>query len=300
MSEFEFAPRSECVCGARLITQSPYLRKIFTWGEVCFRRCPSCESWCQDPQITVPSIAAWYDSDLYQGSEKKVGQFYANYLAEEPNRAREAQARWTRELAPMLGKRAANILEIGCATGSLLSAARDQGHQVHGIDLSVRFASFAKEINNLNVEVTDIAQARFTQASFDLILLFGTVSNIPSLQENLRKVHEWLKPGGHVVGNFPAADSWSARILRHRYWMYAPSVNTFLSSLGCQRALTRAGFGKIQIFRDVQQPSWNKLAIHSRIPGSLRFARLLRLQGKSIPFPLPIPGIRRFHAIKES
>src|SRR5207244_2439117 len=120
-------PREFCVCGLPLPTTAQAYSRAYAWGAVYFKRCPSCRSWCQSPQIISDSLAAWYDSDIYQGSTTHSGAFYSNYLADEPNRLREARVRFSRDLAAILPPSGAEVLEIGCASGSLLVALRDAG-----------------------------------------------------------------------------------------------------------------------------------------------------------------------------
>jgi SAM-dependent methyltransferase len=292
MSAFAYAPREQCVCGLSLDHAQQTEVRAYAWGEVRFRRCPACLSWCQSPQITPSSIAAWYDSDLYQGSAQHVGEFYSNYLADEANRLSESRGRVKRDLAPLLPPSGAEVIEIGCASGSLLVVLREAGHNVRGIDLSERFVTAARTIHGLDVQQGDVASATFPAASFDLVLLLGTISNLPELPTQLQHIHGWLKPGGYLVANFPAANSLTAKLYRRRYWMFAPTANTFYSAAGCRRAMENAGFAVTQLRRDVQQPSWQKLVTHSRLPGAARLLRSLRLEKAILPWPLPVPGIR--------
>ena len=292
MSTFAYLPRPQCICGTSLQSTNPACRRTYAWGEVQFRQCLTCASWCQSPQIAPAAITAWYDSDLYQGSAKHVGEFYSHYLADEGNRLREARVRVRRDLAHLLPPGRAEVLEIGCASGSLLVALREAGHQVRGIDLSERFVTASRTMHKLDVHRGDVASATLPVASFDLVLLLGTISNLPELPAQLRRIHGWLKPGGHLVANFPATDSLTAKLYGQRYWMFAPTANTFLSTSGCRIALENAGFTVTRLERDVQQPSWQKIATHSRIPGASLLLEFLRMGKAMLPQPLPVPGIR--------
>lgn len=298
MSAFAYAPREECACGMSLNYVRQTDERAYPWGAVTFRRCPACGSWCQSPQITPESIAAWYDSDFYQGSARHVGEFYANYLADEANRLRESRVRVQRDLAQLLPPSGGEVLEIGCASGSLLAVLRDAGHHVRGIDLSERFVTAARTMHKLDVHRGDVASATLPVASFDLVLLLGTISNLPELPAQLRRIHGWLKPGGHLVANFPAADSLTTKFYGKRYWMFAPTANTFYSTACCRRAMENAGFIVTLMRRDVQQPSWQKITTHLRLPGMARLLQALRLENAILPWSLPIPGIRIVRAQK--
>src|SRR5262245_4662382 len=95
---FEYVERSACVCGAALMPAAPTVEKRSAGGMVRFRQCRECGSWCQSPQISAHSLAAWYDSDAYQGSAERRGSIYANYLGDEPERLVEARDRYRRDL----------------------------------------------------------------------------------------------------------------------------------------------------------------------------------------------------------
>jgi SAM-dependent methyltransferase len=292
MSTFVYAVRGRCVCGGDLSGVADTEGRNFAWGRVEFRRCPACASWCQSPQITPGSIAAWYDSDLYQGSSRQAGAFYANYLADEPNRLRESRGRVRRDLQPLLPPQGGEIMEIGCASGSLLVALREAGHHVRGIDLSDRFVDAARSRHGLDVTKIDLASLTLPPTSLDLVLLLGTLSNLPEMPTHLSRILGWLRPGGHLVANFPAADSLTAKLYGRRYWMFAPTANTFYSTTGCRLALERAGFRVSYFQRDVQQPSWQKIGTHSRLPGALAALKALRLDEKIVPAAMPVPGVR--------
>src|SRR6185295_3471231 len=130
------AERSHCVCAFPLPENPQFVRKTFACGDVRFARCESCGSWCQCPQITAESLGQWYDSDQYQGSCAQRGTAYANYLQDEDHRIVEARQRYQNDLATHLPASGARVLEVGCATGSLLTVVREAGHEVCGIDLS--------------------------------------------------------------------------------------------------------------------------------------------------------------------
>jgi len=290
---FEYLPRDGCPCGAPLpdAAHAETVVRSAAWGDVRFVRCRECGSWCQSLQVSPASLAAWYDSDHYQGSARQRGSAYANYLEDEPERVEEGRHRYERDLAPLLPAPPAVVVEIGCATASVLRAVRDGGHRVLGVDLSPRFATAARELHGIDVHVGDFREIALPD-DVDMVALFGTLSNLTDLPDALRAIRARLRPGGVLVANYPAADSWTARAYGRRLWMFAPSASTILSATGCRRALERSGFHVVAERRDRQMPSVRKLLNHARARALLSVTDRLGISGATTPLPLPIPGVR--------
>jgi SAM-dependent methyltransferase len=290
--QFAYDPRASCICGAALSERERVVEKQVAWGAVRFVRCATCGSWCQSPRISPGLLARWYDSQEYQGSRQRHGSAYVNYLADEPQRIREAHARCSNDLLPRLATRGARVLEIGCATGSVLAALREAGHVVHGIDLSRSFAEAALRFHNLDVKVGDILEPAFPENSFDVVLLFGTMSNLQDIPASVRRIRSLLKPGGTLIFNHPAADSLIARLYGTSHWMFMPSVNTFMTTKGCSEMLERAGFAIVEERTDRQMPSLQKLFNHAKLRGLLPLLERLGVSHAAVPFSFPVPGVR--------
>jgi cyclopropane fatty-acyl-phospholipid synthase-like methyltransferase len=212
------------------------------------------------------------------------GVGYDDYLADEPARSKEARRRYARDLG-FIGER---VLEVGCATGSLMAVLRENGRRVTGVDLCEVFAQKAGEWHGLEVAVRDVLSI---EGEYDAILMFGTINNLRDLGSHLRKFHELLAVGGKLIFNFVDASSVFARLYGRRFWMFAPTVSTFMSARGCRDALETAGF-VVETFRnDVQQPSLRKLMHHAKLP--------LKVPDVQLP-PFPVPSTRFVVASKAS
>jgi SAM-dependent methyltransferase len=185
----------------------------------------------------------------------------------------------------------ATVLEIGCATGSLLCAVRDAGYRPIGVDLSPRFANAARQLHDLDVQVGDFRELPLEQG-LDMVALLGTLSNLTDLPGALAAIRRLLRPGGVLVANYPAADSWAARVYGRRFWMFTPSVSTFLTTIGCRRALELAGFRVVAERADRQMPSLRKLLTHARLGAMVGLSERIGLAGAAVPVPLPIPAVK--------
>jgi len=289
---FEYEARTACICGETLEGASQIITNTLVQGTVRFVRCERCGSWCQSPQITQSSLALWFDSPDYQGRGSTPGRIYYDYLADEESRLHEAEGRYERDLKRDLVP-GARVLELGCATGSLLSVLRRHGHDVVGVDLSARFVEAARKLYGLHVISGDLLDVTLPHERFDAIILFGTMGNLQRLHTYLLRFRELLAPAGILLFNFADAGSFTARhVYRSRFWMFTPSVNSFMSGDGCRIAMERAGF-TIQTMRtDHQQPSLQKLLNHSGLRWGVPILKRLGMAGVILPVPLPIPSIR--------
>jgi SAM-dependent methyltransferase len=287
---FRFHERTLCPCGTELAAGATSLEKTFSWGNVRFVQCRQCLSWIQSPQITVESLAAWYDSEDYQAAGADKEGAYLDYASEEDQRRREARARYDRDLASIL-QPGSTVLEVGCASGSLLSVLRDAGHQVFGIDLSVRFAEQARSLYQIPVEAGDFLSFHWTGIRFDLIMMLGTVSNLQHLERHLEHAAKLLKPAGWLYFNLPVADSWVSKLYGQKYWMFAPSVSNFLTRHGIAQALGRVGFRVAKTRRDRQRPTLSKILGHARLQMLYPMVTRIGMGHVSAPFSLPIPGV---------
>jgi SAM-dependent methyltransferase len=279
-----------CVCGAALPAAPSTIIRPAPWGELRFVRCDDCGTHVQTPTPDGAWLAAWFSSQEYQGGAGRHGSAYHDYRADEASRRIEARERCRRQIARRL-RPGARVLEVGCATGSLLAELRDQGHEVAGIDLSPGFAALARELNDLDLWVGDFLDYPEDRGPFDAVVLLGTISNLRDLDRQLDKISRLLTPDGSLFVNFPATDGWPARLYGRRYWMFAPSVAAFMSRGGCRRALERAGFAIREITTDRQRPSLGKLATHVGLRGALPLLDRLGLSSLAIPVAIPIPGV---------
>ena len=289
---FVFRSQSVCICGTRLDSAVHSHVIKHHWGEICFYSCSWCGTWCQSPQVTTASLVAWYDSDLYQGSDGRSGVAYDNYEADESQRLAEARDRFSRYIAPWLSKSPADILEIGCASGSLLAVARQAGNRVTGVDLSSRFAEQARRLNQLEVNVGNFLQMPLPERAFDAVFLFGTASNLRDLPKALRRIRRLIREDGRVFLNFPHSDSWPARIYGRHFWMFAPSVATFASTAGMCRCVTNNGWSIEALSLDYQRPSFGKLIKHTKLADVLPESLTKLVSPRLLPVSIPIPAVK--------
>jgi SAM-dependent methyltransferase len=126
------------------------------------------------------------------------------------------RARFARVKRRAAGRR---LLDIGCARGLMLAAARDEGWEVVGLELNAETAHHAHKVLGLDVRAVDIRDAGFSDASFDVVTLWHVLEHLPQPVEVLREAHRVLEPGGLLVVALPNLASLQAR-LGGRHWFH--------------------------------------------------------------------------------
>lgn len=126
-----------------------------------------------------------------------------------------------------------DILELGAgagipATARLLAGSpkvRVTANDISSAQVSLGRANLAAEAGRVAWEEGDMCALSFEPGSFDAALALFSVDHLPRAEqaEMLRKLHDWLRPGGYFVANFPAEpmeglvmEKW----LHEKGWMY--------------------------------------------------------------------------------
>ncbi len=102
-----------------------------------------------------------------------------------------------------------SVLEVGCGTGSLSLAAKDQagpGGAVHGVDAAPEMVEVARRKAarlgaDVDFKVGLIQDIPFSRAQFDVVLCSFMIFHMPdeTRREGFREIARVLKPGGQVV-----------------------------------------------------------------------------------------------------
>jgi len=101
------------------------------------------------------------------------------------------------------------ILDLGCGTGdvSYLAAKKVFPYgNVIGIDFledSIRIASKRFKNDNLQFKVGDIDKSDFSPSSYDCVLFLEVIEHIDNPTLTLKKIHQILKPNGHLIVSTP-------------------------------------------------------------------------------------------------
>ncbi|MFG3510087.1 class I SAM-dependent methyltransferase [Streptomyces sp. NPDC047821] len=119
-------------------------------------------------------------------------------------RAPHTRAAWARLLERWAPSAPADVLDVGCGTGSLSLLLAGAGHRVTGVDVAPRMIEQARaKLGAAGLAgrflVGDAATPPTGDASFDMVLARHLVWTLPDPEEALRTWVGRLRPGGRLV-----------------------------------------------------------------------------------------------------
>jgi SAM-dependent methyltransferase len=160
------------------------------------------------------------------------------------------------------------LLDVGCAGGAFLVAARAAGFEVCGVEPSRWLSGFARREYGCDVRQGILAAGMFPEGSFDVISLWDVLEHVPDPDAVLRTVRSLLKPDGYLWVNYPDAGSFMAKMLGWK-WPFWLSVHLLYYTRGTiRRQLEKAGFTVSYL-----RPHWQQL----------QFAYVLERAGALVP-----------------
>ena len=226
--------------------------------------CPRCRLlWTDVPQNF--QAGKLYEEEFFQG---KSPNGYFDYLgtAQLLNNEFIQRARLVHKY-----QSAGRLLDVGCATGNFIKAAR-QYFDVKGIDIS-SFAVEAAIQDGLPAACGTLEELEKTPQSYDIITMFDTLEHVPNPQATLQQSHSLLKKDGIVVISTGDASSVLAKLAGKRWRLMTPPEHLwFFSRRNLGILLERTGFSVL----DCVYP-WRQ------VPVSLMWFQIFRGRQKPLP-----------------
>src|SRR5215475_12172558 len=193
------------VCGSQESVECLRAPDRFHGGTTVYalRRCPACALvWLEHaprPAEMGQHYGPAYDRFIQTAGENSPGRWVA------------------RKSSIYAHRQGGRILDLGCSSGAFLESLKGQGWELHGIEMSEAVAKRAEARTGGQVFVGDVLDAPFAPETFDVVTCFDVLEHVYQPREVLRKVVEWLKPGGVYYVLVPNIDSGEARLFRS-YW----------------------------------------------------------------------------------
>ncbi|MDD2365629.1 MAG: class I SAM-dependent methyltransferase [Desulfuromonadaceae bacterium] len=114
-----------------------------------------------------------------------------------------------------------HLLDVGCATGELLSVASEMGYYVHGIEISPKGVARCRiKFGEERITSKPLVRGDFPDESFDLVTMCDVLEHLETPVEFLDTVEKLLKPGGILLIATPDTYSWSCRLMKSSWPHY--------------------------------------------------------------------------------
>jgi SAM-dependent methyltransferase len=149
---------------------------------------------------------------------------------------------WVRRLPP------GRALDVGCGDGWMLSALRERGWKVVGLERTHDAARSAHRLNGIPMIVGEL-DALGGRPAFDLIILFQALEHLANPMTTLHRCAALLVPGGVLIAAVPNFASWQARsfgpawfhldVPRHLHHFSPGTLASTLGRVGLQVTRTR-------------------------------------------------------------
>src|SRR5215212_9745647 len=194
----------------------------------------------QDQASARRIVAAGYD---------QIAETYPEWASRVRGRARK---HYTQVLLDRLPDGAA-VLDLGCATGELLTRQLAQRFTVTGVDISPRQIELAKQrISQATFIRADMTELEFPPESFDAVAAFYSLTHVPreDVALLLRSIYAWLRPGGLFVASLGAGDDPGGV---EDDWLGVPMYFSAFDSATSRRLVEAAGFEVVSAQDEVDE-----------------------------------------------
>ena len=223
------------ICGAdrastRLLTRD---YKYSTPGLFRIVECDNCGLAFTSPRPTTSEIAAFYPSTVVEHAGDGLPNPFSESVA----------ARVTaRSGAP--GK----LLDVGCASGSLLRSMRQRGWEVFGIEPAPDAAAKAAGVPGARIKCGVLEDGDFPSGTFDAVTLWSVLEHLHDPRRTLRIIRDILNPAGLLHLCLPNFDSLERRLFGPRWFgLDMPRHLYHFSPATIRRLLREAGFDVLEL-----------------------------------------------------
>ena len=231
------------ICSRCVPTQNVYAQK----GVWRYLRCPGCGLVVLDNIPDKATLRAYYNDSYEVNFDRHIRavRYGSRAVLDE-----------LRSHFPERGR----LLEVGCSYGGFLAAAKSEGWDVTGIELSDTAASYARDRLGLNVISGTVERYRDrVDGLFDVVALFHVIEHVPEPIELLQWCRSLTRPNGLLVLKTPNVASVAARLAgAHWQWVSPPAHLSLYSRKTLECLLNKLGYKPLR-FQSVQGDAHNNL-----------------------------------------
>ncbi len=139
------------------------------------------------------------------------------------------------------------VLDVGCGMGHFLEVAKTRGWNACGTEFTPEAVQTCRD-KGLDVRLGVLADAKFSDNAFDVVLWIEVIEHILNPLEDLTQMHRLLRPGGLVFVTTPNFAGLTRRILGPRTpFIEYPEHLSYYTPRTLKRVFEKAGFRTLKI-----------------------------------------------------
>lgn len=198
------------------ICQSDSIAKKFNlYGPHDIYTCRNCSVEFMSPQLTDAEITELYSENYYQSwgisgsreNESSKNMKIATFLLR------------LDKIKNYISK--GKVLDVGCATGYFLEAAKLRGYTPYGVELSNYSSTIAKEkFGQENIFNGKLEDCTFTSGMFSAVTMFDLIEHVRSPLDTVKAASSLLTSEGIIVITTPDNSSVSNKLMGKKWTHY--------------------------------------------------------------------------------
>jgi 2-polyprenyl-3-methyl-5-hydroxy-6-metoxy-1,4-benzoquinol methylase len=178
------------------------------------QECRVCGLAFVDPRPSPQQLKEYYGRGYFSGEK----DFFhgKDYCLERDMAIESGLVTGYREIVSNFDLEGKTILDLGCASGALLSSLRNHNpKELIGIDTAEYPVSFGRERYDLDLRCATLDEANLPSGHFDLVALIDMIEHVEDLNGFLLQLQRVVAPGGSVIIITP---NYMAYSLARRHW----------------------------------------------------------------------------------
>ncbi|OQP59591.1 hypothetical protein A3860_37005 [Niastella vici] len=200
-------------------------------------RCTQCSTEFLFPQLNNEALQQLYSESYYAAWGLK-----GDADNEATRQMKLATFELRLDLLARLGKQG-RLLDVGCATGYLLEAARDRGWAPYGVEYAAWAAAMAqKKFGSEAIFNGTLEQCHFPENFFDAIVMSDLIEHVRSPHETLLKARSLLKDDGLLLIVTPDTAAISHHLMGKRWTHYKPEHFFYFNRRSFQHLASKSGW----------------------------------------------------------
>lgn len=178
------------VCNSTRLGQKPFGYN-FNQKWLGAYKCLQCGVIFIHPQPTQEELKQLYSKEYFEGDFRcgHAGSYFDDGTIDKLN-----DSKFLEKIKEYKSK--GKLLEIGCAGGIFLNAARKAGYDVYGVEYSNDAAEIARNKFGLNVVTGELKEGMFQPEMFDIVFMGDVIEHLPYPMSTLKLLNTIMKESG--------------------------------------------------------------------------------------------------------